>query len=515
LPAGTKLTAPVTGPTGWTPVYAQDITNEAPDVAWDTAYDPDATRIGFIKDTAVAAGTIVEPFRISVDTSGAVGTSIELVNMAQVFGIDDPDAPTPTVIVDESGDQVPSNLDADDTDPNNPIITPDPNGDPVFEPYDPDGVTDTPTNGEDTSKNNTGIGDSGEPIVLIIEEPEALDILNGPDNAPGAFGPDGTQETDFTNKSAFVPPADSVPGSTYDPSPVNFTNTVENNGENTLDITLEPDATVIDTDDLPDGTVVTIVGPDTSEKQYRYEINAGVGTFEEVDTNVPPITITDVESGDRFDYGVEVDLPNGTPLSTDAPDGTEAGFPVPITATGDDDNGGANPDVSNTTIDRVYTGFLKLFKESRILQGEGPAVAAGEDVFSVDPKSPQTGNTIEYRITYTNISEQSAGAGNVILDADTVVIVEDGTGQGVTDSDNNWALDNDANGVIDTSNIINSADDTLGGGIEYFSGVTGTDAATDQSGSTPNTDVTKYVDTVPGVVSPQESGEFTFQRLVN
>ena len=518
LPAGTKLTGPITGPTGWTPVYAQEVPgNEAPaiEVAWTTDYNTygiNATRVGFIKSGTLAPGALIEPFRITVDTSGVDpnATAIDLANMAQIFGSSDPD--NPVIIVDESGDQVPSNLDADDTDTINPIVIPDLDGNPVFEAPDDNGVTTAIDNGEDIDKNNTGVGDGGEPLIIRLAEPGNIDILNGPDNAADAIGPDGTTNTDFTNKSAFIPADTSLPGSLYDPSPVNFTNTLENSGLDPVDITLTPSAALLeDPSDLPDETVITLVAPNGATKSYTYTANSGFSP-----DGAPDIIIAGLASGTSIDYGVEINLPENTALSTDADiaSGEEPGFPIPIVASAENNNGDT---ATNATINRVYTGFIKLLKESRIIQGDGPEVPAGQETFSTTEKTPQTGNIIEYRITYQNISEPSAGSGNVVLEADNLTIVDDGTGtdsgNGITS--NNWAIDNDSNGVIDTSNIINSADDTLGGGISFFSGSSGNDVATDQSGSTQNSDVTKYIDTVPGAVAPQETGEFTFQRRVN
>ncbi|MDB9376861.1 hypothetical protein PN460_03165, partial [Nodularia sphaerocarpa CS-585A2] len=160
----------------------------------------------------------------------------------------------------------------------------------------------------------------------------------------------------------------------------------------------------------------------------------------------------------------------------------------------------------------VYTGFLKLVKESQILQGTGPAVQGTDGTFSTDEKQPAPGNIIEYRITYSNISEPQAGTGNVILTAGSVVIVEDGTAGG-----NNWALDNDGNGEIDTSNVVGSAQGS--GTINFFSGNPATTSASDQTNAenTPATvdnDVTRYTNEVE-TVAPNTTGTFTFQRKVN
>ena len=121
-----------------------------------------------------------------------------------------------------------------------------------------------------------------------------------------------------------------------------------------------------------------------------------------------------------------------------------------------------------------------------------------------EARVPTPGNIIEYQIRYKNISNPQAGTGNVILGATKVVITEDGT-----TSPNNWALDNDGNGIIDTSNITNpQAADSNSGTIQFSPSV-------NQSGTTAATDVTKYVDTVNGTVAPQSAGTFTFQRKVN
>jgi uncharacterized repeat protein (TIGR01451 family) len=240
-----------------------------------------------------------------------------------------------------------------------------------------------------------------------------------------------------------------------------------------------------------------------------------------------PITIANFDPAEVINYGVEVNLPAGTTLSTDATD-PEKGFPVTIVAAIDNYTTDANNDgikdggadgvvnATNETIDRVYTGFLKMLKESRVLPGTGPAVAAADVTFSVNPKTPAPGNVIEYRITYTNISEAQAGTGNILLNASNVKVVEDGTLKLLpTDTKNNWALDNDGDGKIDTSNVAGSARDSGASTITFFSGKPATIGSADQTGTTVGTDVTKYVDTVTGVVVPGENRTFTFQRKMN
>jgi len=123
--------------------------------------------------------------------------------------------------------------------------------------------------------------------------------------------------------------------------------------------------------------------------------------------------------------------------------------------------------------------------------------------------SPVPGNIIEYQIQYSNISEPQSGNGNIILNASNVVINENG----VT-APNNWALDNDSNGQIDTSNIIGSATDP-NGTIQFFNGNPATTSGSDQTGTTVNTDVTRYVNSVTGQVAPGQQRTFTFRRKVN
>jgi hypothetical protein len=71
------------------------------------------------------------------------------------------------------------------------------------------------------------------------------------------------------------------------------------------------------------------------------------------------------------------------------------------------------------------------------------------------------------------------------------------------------------NGQIDTSNIVGTAKDTGASTIQFYNGATGTNSSIDQTGTTADTDVSKYVNTVTGVVQPGEKREFIFQRKVN
>ncbi|MEH1795111.1 beta strand repeat-containing protein [Nostoc sp.] len=519
IPAGTNLAVAPTAPPGWQTVYTTSpVTTNANTASWTTtapASLASVTRVGFINNpatiTSIAPGTTVNGFSTQLAVKSTATSPLTVANIAQLFG------QTPTnnfPVYDESGDQNPSNYDGSPGSMTPPAGT-DTNNDGIPDTLPPasvdDGYINTPTSpetGTDTGNNNSGTGTGGEANVFTVQAPVASALLNGPLNAPDATGPSGLTNDDFTNKSSLVP-AGTAPGSTLDPQSVGFTNTIKNSGTDAglLKIEPTPPATI---GDLPNGTKVTIT---YNSQSAVYTYNNGVFS-----TTGTAITIPNVAPGTSINYGVEVDLPPGTQLSTDI----NRGFPVPITASIDNyttdtnadgikDSGNDNIfDSSNITIDRVYTGFLKLLKKSRVLQGTGPVVQGNDGTFSIDPKKPAPGNIIEYQIQYTNISDPQSGTGNVILNANKVVIIEDGT-----QSPNNWALDNDASGQIDTSNIVGSAKDSGTATIQFFSGNPANTSGIDQTGTTVNADITKYVDSVTGAIAPGIQRTFTFQRKVN
>jgi hypothetical protein len=501
IPTGTQLATVPTPPPGWRAVYTTDpVSTNANAASWKTFPLQGAdtlagiTRVGFVNDptviTSIAPGATLAGFSVQLGVKSTATSPLTIAIISQVFG---QVSGTTTLVFDESGDQNPNNYNG-----SNPSVNPIGSGFII-----------TPTNpetGTDASNNNTGTGTEGEANVFTISVAVPSAVQNGPINAPDAIGPTSNND-DFTNASSLIPP-NQVPGSTLDPAPVAFTNTVKNNGTSPGGVTLAPSIPLTATD-LPDNTTVTITyGSDSVA--YSYNKTTGFTITSSTVGAGKPITIP-LAANQLVNYGVEVNLPTGTPLSTDI----NRGFPVPIVAAIDTNNDGT-PDAQNTTIDRVYTGYLKMVKESRVLQGAGSAVQGSDGTFSSTPKFPAPGNIIEYRITYSNISNPQAGTGNIILNASKVVITEDGTlSTTVGDGKNNWALDNDSNGVIDTSNITGSAIDSGASTITFFSGQPANTAGSDQTGTTVNTDVTKYVDTVTGVVAPGSPRTFTFQRKVN
>ena len=535
IPTNTVFDSVVNPNANWTPVYstvdptskkANDVTTE-----WLTTaplVKSDIKRVGFIYTgaTPIDAGTTVSGFQVKLTIAATAPTPLKVGNIAQVFGSsDDGNALLPNIpVYDESGDQSPSNYTGSTPPGINSI-----NGVPSVNATDvpiSDGYIANPNNlgtannpQIDTGNNNTGNGPGGDYNVVDLTIPVAQALINGPFNTPAAVGPTNNND-DFTNKSSLVPLDKSAPGSTFDPSPVGFSNTVRNDGNVTNSISLLPTATINGTAiDIPTGTVVTITQTTTGDSRSYYW-NGSSFLFGTTNANAVAITlasqyltIPNVAIGATVSYGVEVNLPDLTQLSTDI----GRGFPIPVTAFIDDATpglGAVSTEARNTTIDRVYTGYLKLLKESSILKATGPDIVAGQDVFSVTPKNPRPGNVIQYRITYSNISEPLTGTGNIILFADKVVITEDG----VT-APNNWGKNNDPTFdlLIDTSNVVGSAKDSLpaSSSITFFNGEPATNPAGDQTGTTTTTDITKYVNTITVPVAPGISRTFTFQRKVN
>jgi hypothetical protein len=533
IPFGTELAVVPTAPTGWTVVYSTtSVTTSANAATWTTTAPAlsTVTRIGFVKATVdgdtstylAAADAQLTQFTIQLKVKTGQTAPLTIANIAQVFG-KTPETNAP--VLDESGDANPSNFDGT---PNNmtPPSTTDTNGDGVPDKLPdtvPDGfITDPKTDptdlnntGTDTNGNNTGTGPDGEANVFLIN---IAAVLNGPNGQPNAVGPTNNND-DFTNKSSNVP-ANTTPGTTFDPNVVTFNNTISNSGTQTDNISLLPTPPA-NAAHLPVNTVVTISannGATTATYTYNgtgFTFTSGTGTVEGDPVSATnPVRIDGVAANGTANYTVTVDLPAGTQLSTDP--GFERGFPVPITAFIDTNNNGLADDAAyNITIDRVYTGFLQLIKQSRVLKGTGPDVQGTDGTLSTTPKKPAPGNIIEYVIQYKNISEPQPtnGNNNVILNAGNVVITEDGT-----TLPNNWAKDNvPTNGIIDTSHVPGSVQGA--GTIQFFSGDPATNLlGGEQSGgasATAANDVTKYTNTLTNPVTPGQTGTFIFQRKVN
>ena len=535
IPADTTLDpASVVAPTGWTPVYTKSpLTTPADEADWYTNVNTlntatpggSITRIGWVYDAAdngsIATGTSETGFSFQVISSGIANTATtaSIYNMAQTFGSTDDGAAgaaTGRNVFDESGDENPNNFNDEGT-PGPDETVADAGGNfGVADGTDPDNI--------DTNNDNTAVNSvAGEVTIVTLTEPAAVSaFFNGPEGFADAVG--GIFDTnpvddnhDFQNLGVATPAVvdNTVNGNgdvdtTYDPAAVTFTNTIEN--PDTARITevilqpTSPDSLGLggDAADIPDGTSVEI-DYDGNTATYTYTSADG---FTTADT---PVEIPAINGGASVNYQVTVDLPTGTQLSTnnDGAGGVVGGYPVPVVAYIDD---GANTgleadDTYNVTVNQVYTGYLKLDKQSRVLRANESgvySVVPGMDYGDLDTaKFPAPGDRIEYQVVYSNISEpQGNGTNNGVLQANDLRITEDGTVR-----DNNWALDNNTDGVIDTLNVPSSATDP-NGTITYFEG-----DPSDTASSATSRVVTRYVDFVPNV-APGTEGTFTFQREV-
>ena len=275
------------------------------------------------------------------------------------------------------------------------------------------------------------------------------DVLNGPQNAPGAVN--NTNQDDFTNKSVNTGIAGIAPGGVTNASGVvTFTNTVENMGN-------ADDIYTMSVQSFPAGSTVKVT---VNAVQTTVVLN-GAATGN-------PVTPLSIAFGGSADYQVEVTLPLGMTVLT--------GYDTVLRATSSNSN-----TEYNETIDRVYTGFIRLVKTATVQNntgvGNGPADAGPDD--------PVPGAVIIYAVTYTNVSVAPAagGSGNVTLNASNVVITENGNAGG-----NNWATF--------TDHVVGATDPHAGATI-----------VGDALGSTLLTDT---ILSVPAA----DTGTFTFRRMI-
>lgn len=535
VPAGTVLEALPTAPAGWAVVYSIDAvdttlpistTGGLPAANWlrgDTAPNTldlsTVKRVGYIYENN---GTVALPasqtplplptgytlpapkFAITVVTSGLPLSGGTVSNIAQVFGQTQGDA-SGKVVYDESGDANASNFD----DFGNPG--------PAFDPTSDTGKADPTTQGVDGNGNNTGAGIKGEVIQTIINgtvAPTTDSIFNGPNGFPTAVGPTDVND-DFTNASTAVP-AGAVPGVNIDETQsASFTNTVNNPAAATAtlsNVTVQPIApSQAETADgitttgqygtnssIPLGTIVVIkdnaIAP-TKTATYTYAAdptdlsNPAKYTFNL--TSGTPVNFGGLAPNASVNYVVEVTLPTGTvtPLTAVA---------IPVIAFPDNDPtnapGYTGESTNNITLNRVYTGYVRLLKEARILDVDKTTPIQDWTSAPTLTSRVAPGQYIEYRITYQNISSPATGTGNVILNARNFTLIEDGTGA------NSWA-----------TNTLHQQSTTFSRGtVNYFTGSTLIANLDPIDGR----DVTRYENVVSSPLAPNELGTFKFRRLV-
>ena len=472
LTTNTVLKSVPVAPTGWTPVYAITSPDPAVPTVWSTVAPTDLAtvkQVGFIYEpgTPTTTGTPV-----------ATGTALPKTDTPYTgFSV--------TVTTPALGTQAPNVVSVTGT-------TPDATGAP------------------DSSK---PVVATGTKTVTTSRAPVISSLYNGPVNKPEATGPGNSIDTDFTNKSmaltlgdaARYAAGDTIPTGyvvgdlkpTVSSSVVTFNNTVENKTIVAGDVYLLPTAPATAAD-LPTGTIVKIKninGIDT--RSYTY--NNGAFTPITGEANLLPLTLA-VGANGLVSYSVDVTLPVGQKQLT--------GFPVPITAFA----GATAPTtamgipanaVKNVTINRVYTGYIDLIKEARLLD-----VISDQNNTTIPyasgaaAKSLQAvpGKFIQYRIRAKNIvTPATDSVDSPALSANNVKVKEDGLA-----APNSWG------------NTTTHAPDSA----KSFLGTTLLPASTvsyDQ-GSKNNTQptVSRYdADLGAAVIAPGQEGSFTFVRQVN
>jgi hypothetical protein len=279
-------------------------------------------------------------------------------------------------------------------------------------------------------------------------------VLIGPVGQPAATGPGNSNNTDFTNRSVTtgitgVPPCAGPPNaacSTNAAGFIVFANTVRNTGNATDTFTLT----------APSVPVNFVVGVSLNPAGPFTTISGG-GSF----------VLAPLARNTNADVYVRVDAPAVQAILT--------GFDSAIQAAS------ANtPANTNLTIDRLYTGFVRLDKSVTVVDATD------------NPSATIPGAIIVYQITYTNImTVPAAGSNSSALTATSLVITEDGAVGG-----NNWATY--------TTQVIAPAPSvsTAGGTV------------TDGAGN-PVTALTNVLKGNVPSLAPGETGTFRFRRLIN
>ena len=263
------------------------------------------------------------------------------------------------------------------------------------------------------------------------------DVLIGPCGVPGAMGPTGVND-DFTNRSVNTGIANVPPGGvTTAPGTIVFRNTIQNTGAG-------DDVFLISATTAPAGFTIEI---STDNGDHYVTLAAGAAVVAlAISYRAAAIVL------------VRINAPAGLPVLT--------GFDTVIRATST-----ATGSAANDTIDRLYTGFIRLDKSSSVVNASGTGA----------PATASPGAEIEFAITYSNVS-CAVGVGNSLLTAHNLVISENGNS-----APNNWG---------ETTRHIVGASDTQGGHI-----------IGDLDGSTSLTDIVSTLEA-------GQSGIFKFKRRV-
>ncbi len=261
-------------------------------------------------------------------------------------------------------------------------------------------------------------------------------VLIGPSAAPAAVGPTDNND-DYSHKAVNTGIAGVAPGGVTTASgQIVYTNTIQNTGNTS-------DTFTIDAPTVPAGFTVEV----STNGGTSYTTVSGGGSVS--------LAIAFAASAN---INVRITAPLGQTVLT--------GYDTIIRATSV-----ATPASFNKTIDRLYTGFVRLDKAFTLANATGVGGAT----------DPAPGAVITYNITYTNVSTSNGDANCVKLTASSVVITEDGLA-----APNNW-------GTYTTNS-----------GSPSDSG----------SGTVVTVSATKYTDTIASL-GPGTSAVFTFKRSIN
>jgi hypothetical protein len=277
---------------------------------------------------------------------------------------------------------------------------------------------------------------AGAPVITSVTHVGNVQI--GTSAHPDASNT--TTNDDFTNKSVNTGIAGVVfGGNTTAPGTLVYTNTLKNTGN-------ADDSFTITAPTVPSG--------------FTVEISTNAGT-----------SYTNVSNGTAF---VTVALAYDTTanvlvrITEPAGNAVLSSFNTVVRAAS-----GLTPANTNETIDRLYTGFVRLTKTVVVANGTAKGGAA----------DAVPGALITFSVAYLNLAS-TGGTNCVTLNASNLVITDDGTA-GV----NNWGTY--------TTHVVSSAIDSRSGTI------TGDGATTSKA----------LTDTVASLLAGQ-SGTFSFKRLI-
>jgi hypothetical protein len=295
----------------------------------------------------------------------------------------------------------------------------------------------TPNNGDGNANFNEGyVAGAGHGIIQQTLLKKVGAVLVGPSGASAAVGPTDN-DNDYSNKSVNTGIAGVAPsGVTTASGQLVYVNTIQNTGN-------ASDTYTIDAPTVPAGFTVEV----STNGGSSYTTVSGGGSV-----------ALAIAFGSSAPISVRITEPAGNTVLT--------GYDSIIRVTS-----GNTPASNNKTIDRLYTGFVRLDKTSSVTNSTG--VGGGTD--------PVPGAVITYNVTYTNVSSSNGDANCVKLTASTLVITEDGLA-----APNNW-------GTYTTNS-----------GSPSDSG----------SGTVVTVSATKYTDTIASL-APAATAVFTFKRSIN